>query len=55
MIIYKCSKCGSFIASFKDINNYTIKAKKGIKAEGNKLILKCKCGHVTKINTEFLK
>lgn len=62
MIIYKCAKCGVFLASFKDKNNYTIKAKKGIRAEfketetgtENYLILRCKCGHETKININFL-
>ncbi len=62
MIIFKCAKCGTFLASFKDKNNYIIKAKKGIIAEIIKtetgieknLILKCRCGHETKIDTSFL-
>ena len=63
MIIYKCANCGLFLASFKDKNNYKIKAKKGITMETIKksetetdkiLILKCRCGHETKININFL-
>ena len=53
MIIYKCEKCGLFLASFKDKNSFTIKAKKGIRAEGDKIILKCRCGQVTEIDKKI--
>lgn len=53
MIIFKCEKCGLFLAGFKDKNNFTIKAKKGIRAEGDKIILKCRCGHETEINKKI--
>ena len=54
MIIFKCAKCGVFLAGFKDKNHFTIKAKKGIRVEGDKIILKCRCGHETKINKELI-
>lgn len=50
MIIFKCEKCSLFLASFKDKNHFTIKAKKGIRVEDDKIILKCRCGHETEID-----
>lgn len=48
MEIYKCKKCGSFLASI-DKNTMNFKAKKGINIEEDKIILKCKCGRNTVI------
>lgn len=45
---YKCKKCGSFLACFDD-DMVTFKAKRGVKIENDKIILKCKCGYETEV------
>lgn len=55
MIILKCSKCKAYLGKIEDTNKIELKAKRGAVIENNFLILKCKCGEVTKINmTPFL-
>lgn len=56
MVIYKCSKCKSYLGRINNYKSMDFKAKRGITIEDNILILKCKCGEITKIDmTEFFK
>lgn len=56
MIIFKCSKCKAYLGKIENMNKIELKAKRGAVIENNSLILKCKCGEITKIDmTAFLK
>lgn len=48
MKIYKCEKCGLFLA-FIDNGMMRFKARKGTTIKDDKITLKCKCGHITEI------
>ena len=55
MIIFKCGKCKAYLGKIEDMNKIELKAKRGAVIENNSLILKCKCGEITKIDmTPFL-
>lgn len=49
MKVYKCEKCGLFLAYFSK-GVMKLKAKKGTTIEEDKIILKCRCGHITEIS-----
>lgn len=56
VIIFKCGKCKAYLGKIEDMNKIELKAKRGAVIENNSLILKCKCGEITKIDmTAFLK
>ncbi len=49
METYRCNNCNRFVAKIIDKHNMQFKGK-SITVENDNIIVRCKCGHVIKIN-----